>query len=250
MRSVKLKDTVRSRFIVAESNSLLIETFQTDSLSHRQHLRLLKLKGTWRANDYNQLIFEVSGKKGPPEIFTFKGIWKLNKNQQIEYTSENGRDTLFFKGDWQIFPGNRLVYVLEGSLTSRFEFKAQMESASFTPKKGCLRYRVGVGGRQNRLTGNSLAVIVYGEWKFGRNLGLVFQADCRKGKIKSVEFAAQVTFGRQKLDFALKNEIGQPLGVTLTLTHKFLKSFDAQAFIKLTSRRQEQSLETGFSIPF
>ena len=248
---------INKRFIAAESDTLVIETIQTieggtlrSRVSPGTKLRILKLKGTWRANEYNEICFEVSLRKGPPETYTFKGSWKINDNQQIEYTSEDGRDTLTFKGYWNISAANRLVYIFEGSSTSRFEFKVQLESPTFYPKKGEIRYRIGVGLRQSRLTAPDQLLILYGEWKFGRNLGLSFQMDYGQGKLKVIEFGATVTFGHNKIIFALKNEFGQPLGITLTMTHKFLESFDAEAFIRLKSRQKEQAIEAGITIPF
>ena len=248
---MKLNDNIRKRFIAVESDSLVIETIQTESLARRQCLRILKLKGTWRANDYNELVFEVNCRKGPPETYTFKGNWKLNNNQQIEYTSADGRDTLTFKGYWQLPSADRLAYIFEGSLTSRFEFKVQLESPTLYPKKGEIRYRIGVGIRQSRLAGgHEQIIILYGEWKFGRNLGLTFQMDYGQGKVQSIEFGAIVTFGRSKVIFVLQDEAGKPLGMTLTMTHKFLESFDAEEFIRLKSRRDEYGVEAGMSIPF
>ena len=128
MISIKPKDTIRKRFIAVESDSLVIETIQTESKTRRQHLRVLRLKGTWRANEQNELCFDVALRKGPPETYTFKGTWKLNNNQQIEYSCGEGPDVLTFKGYWDISSVNRLVYILEGSSTSRFEFRVQLES--------------------------------------------------------------------------------------------------------------------------
>jgi len=262
VKLIKSKNSLRKRFIAAESDTLVIETIQTvekqvgkwgqspQELVPISHLRILKLKGTWHANDYNELCFEVSCRKGPPETYTFKGSWKLNNNQQIEYTSEDGRDRLTFKGYWNISSANRLVYIFEGSSTSRFEFKVQLESPTFYPKKGEIRYRIGVGIRQSRLSIPGQILILYGEWKFGRNLGLTFQMNYGQGKVRSVEFGAEVTFGRNKVIFALKNEFGEPLGITLTMTHKFLEHFDAEVFIRLKSRQKEQTIEAGITIPF
>ena len=247
---MKPSDNIRRRFIAAESDALVIETIQTESKTNRQSLRLLKLKGTWRANDYNEFCFEVTCRKGPPETYTFKGSWKLNNNQQIEYTSEGGRDTLTFKGYWKISSANRLVYILEGSSTSRFEFKVQLESSSIYPKQGSIRYRIGIGIRQSRLTAPGQMLILYGEWKFSRSLGLNFAMDYGQGKIKTMEFGAEVNFGRNKVIFTLKNELGEPLGLTLTMTHKFLEHLDAEAFIRLKYRQKEQAIEAGITIPF
>jgi hypothetical protein len=247
---IKLKDTFRKRFIAAESDTLVIETMQTISKTKRQKLRLLRLKGTWRANEYNELVFEAAVRKGPPEKYTFKGAWKINKNQQIEYSCGEGPDVLTFKGHWDITSANRLVYMLEGSSTSRFEFKVQLESPTLYPKKGEIRYRIGIGIRQSRLTVPGQVIILYGEWKFGRNLGLTFQMDYGQGRVREIEFGAEVTFSRNKVIFALKNEFGQPLGLALTMTHKFLKLIDAEAFIRLKTRQKEQAIEAGITIPF
>jgi len=211
---------------------------------------LLKLRGTWRANSQNELVFDVALRKGPPETYTFRGAWKINRNQQIEYNCGAGPDVLIFKGHWDISSVNRLVYILEGSSTSRFEFKAQLESPTLYPKKGQIRYRVGIGSRKSRLSGPGQVIILYGEWKFGRNLGLVFEMDYGQGRVKGISFGAEVNFGRNEVILALKDQTGRPLGVTLTITHKFLRHLDAKAFIRLKSRWDEQGVEAGIRIPF
>ena len=246
----KPKDTLRKRFIAAESDTLVIEAIQTEFKTNQKALRILKLKGTWHANDYNELCFEVTARKGHPETYTFKGSWRINNNQQIEYVSDDGRDTLTFKGYWDISLAKRLVYIFEGSSSSRFEFKVQLESPTFYPKKGEIRYRIGIGVRQSRATLPGQIIILYGEWKFGRNLVLNFQMDYGQGKIRSIEFGAEVTFGRNKVILALKNKLGDSLGITLTMTHKFLEHFDAEVFVRLKSLQKEQSIEGGISIPF
>lgn len=250
MRLANQKDTLRKRFIAAEPDSLVIETIQTESKTSRQRLRILKLKGTWRANSRNELCFDTTLHKGPPENYTFKGSWKLNKNQQIEYSCGDGPDVLTFKGYWGISSANKLVYYLEGSSTSRFEFKVQLESPTLYPKKGQIRYRIGMGMRKSRLARPNQLLILYGEWKFGRNLGLIFQIDYGQCRVRGIEFGAEVTFDRNKVIFALRSELGEPLGVTLTMTHKFLESIDAEAFIRLKSRQEKQIVEAGVTIPF
>ncbi|MDD5560641.1 MAG: hypothetical protein PHT50_00705 [Candidatus Omnitrophica bacterium] len=252
MKSIKPRNSLRKRFIAVESDTLVIETIQTISRIHRQRLRVVKLKGAWRANEYNELVFEAAASRGrpKPDKYTFKGTWEVNKNQQIEYNCGEGPDVLTFKGHWNISSANKLVYALEGSSTSRFEFKVQLESPTLYPKKGEIRYRIGIGTRKSRLSGPGQIIILYGEWKFGRNLGLTFQMDYGQGRVRAIEFGAEVTFGRNKVIFALRNEFGQPLGITLTMTHKFLKAIDAEAFIRLKSRQKDQAIEAGISIPF
>jgi hypothetical protein len=264
-RVVPRRASPRSRFILAESDGLVLETIQTYSanpprrgqppietkgIASKQELRLLKLKGTWRANPYNELVFEASGRKGKPEKFTFKGAWKLNKNQHIEYKTENNRDTLTFKGHWKILSDKKLVYILEGSSKSKFEFKAQFESASMHPKKGAIRYRIGIGARRRSRISPHKLLILYGEWKFSRNLGLLFNIDYGYNRIQAISLGAVVTFSPNKIELALRNEFGKPIGITLTLTRKLFKSLNAKAYLRLTHRRQEKAIESGITIPF
>jgi len=244
------KDTFRRRFISVDSNSLTIETTQTLSRSTRQRLRVLRLKGTWRANNQNELVFDLALRKGHPQTYTFRGSWRLNHHQQIEYSCGEGPDVLTFKGYWDLSCANRIVYHLEGSSTSRFEFKAQLESPSLYPEEGQIRYRIGVGARSSRLTRPGQVLILYGEWKFSRSLGLIFRMDYGQGRVRSVTFGAEVTFGRNKVIFELKDARGEPLGMTLTMTHKFLEHLDAEAFIRLKSLREDYGVEAGVNIPF
>lgn len=247
---MKLKRNVRRRFIAVESDALIVETIQVDSLTNRDQLRLIKLKGTWRANEQNELCFDVTLRKGPSQTYILKGAWRINKNQQIEYAFGDGPDVLTFKGYWDISSANRLVYGLEGSSTSRFEFKVQIESPAFYPKEGEIRYRIGIGAHQSRLTARVPVITLYGQWKFGRNLGLTFQMDYGQGKVKEIEFGAEVTFGRGKVIFALTDELGKPVGITLTVTRKFLENLDAEVFIRLKSRQNEYGVEAGVTVPF
>jgi len=257
---MELKPSLRKRFISAESDSLVIETIQTLNKSPSlrgaagdeaiSRLRILRLKGTWSANSQNELVFDVALRKGQPQTYTFKGSWKINNNQQIEYSCGQGADVLTFNGHWDISSVNRLVYILEGSSTSRFEFKVQLESSSMYPKSGQIRYRIGIGIRKSRLTAPGELIILYGEWKFGRDLGLTFQMDYGEERVKSITFGAEATFGSNNVVFALKNEFGKPLGMTLTMTHKFLEHLDAKAFIRLKSRQKEQAIEAGITLPF
>jgi len=262
---MKPRSSFQKRFILAESDGLIIETIQTYNRDcprrgspkmetkgaiPKQELRLLKLKGTWHANNYNELVFEASGRKGRRQIYTFKGAWKINSNQQIEYITEDGRDTLTFKGHWQIPSAKKLVYSLEGSSKSRFEFKAHIESASMRHKKGEIRYRIGIGVRRLSKTLPNQIFMLYGEWKFSRNLGLLFEIDYGEGRVQSIKFGGELTFQRDKISIELISEIGKPLGISLTLNHRLIKVLDAQAFIRLSKLCKDVGVEAGITVPF
>jgi len=93
-------------------------------------------------------------------------------------------------------------------------------------------------------------ITLYGEWKFKRNLGLIFSMDYGNNKVQEQEFGAEVSFGRNKLVFSIKDARGKPLGITLTYSYSLINSLQPQAFIRLKSQRKELGFEAGFSIPF
>jgi hypothetical protein len=239
--------TKRRRFIAAESEGLIIEAVESDAAG-RDHLRLVKLRGTWRANARNELVFELSGHECKPKSIVLKGRWRLNKNQQIEYSTADGRDNLTFQGYWQLPSAKKLVYIFEGSSTSRFEFKAQLESPNLQPKKGEIRYRIGIGARKSRL---GQVIALYGEWKFGRNLGLSFEMPYSGGRVRQVRFGALLRFSpRDELSLDLLTGEGKEMGCRLTFTRRFLKKLNALAFIRLQKMRDAGRIDVGMKIPF
>jgi len=98
---------------------LVFEVKSTDR-EGQTHIQLLKLSGSWQADEFNRLSFLVK-RKIQPDILTLGGIWQLNKNQQIIYTYEKTdlktktkyARTLTFLGFWQIDSTKRLTYILE-----------------------------------------------------------------------------------------------------------------------------------------
>ncbi len=219
------------------------------------HIQLLKLSGFWQADEYNRLCFTVK-KKASPDILTLKGIWQLNQNQQIVYTYEKTdlitktkvSNTLTFEGFWQISETNKLTYILKHSPDSKFDFRAQIETPNIYPQEGAIKYRLGAGVRQAK---KEKVISLYGAWKFNRKLGLIFRMDYGNGRICEIEFAADVSFDkRNEITFCLKNKIGEPLGLSVTFTHKFLKTLDAEAFLRLKDSYEESRIDAGMRIPF
>jgi len=218
------------------------------------NIRILKLSITLFADETNRLCFMV--KKLQPDILTLEGNWQINKNQQIIYEYERAdletnvkiSNTLIFRGFWQITSVNKLTYILKHSSDSRFDFRAQIETPTIYPQKGVIKYRLGMGIRENK--SREKIISLYGAWKFRRNLGLVFEMDYNKQGLESIEFAADVTFQKNTITFTMRNRQGEPLGIILTFTHKFLKGIDAQAFLRLKALSAESGIEAGLKIPF
>ncbi len=250
--------TLRGKIISVENNSLAFEIIsQRDGpIAALQSFRILKLTGTWQADEYNRIVFQVE-KKALPDELIFKLNWQINKNQQIEYAYEKVvlakktkiNQILTFEGFWKIDSSHKLVYILSETLNSGFDFRVQLESPSIYPQDKSIKYRLGMGMRQPK--GPACKIItLYGEWKFNRNLGLVFRMDYGNNNVQETEFGAQVTLERNKFLFSLKNDMGKPLGITLTYSFGLLNSLEPQAFIRLKSCQKELGVEAGFSLPF
>ena len=225
-----------------------------------QSFYLLKLSGTWFANECNQLSFAVK-KATSPDILTFQGEWELNKNQQIIYSykredlARKAKEThaLTFEGFWEVNSAQRLGYILSGSPDSRFDFRAHIQSPNLYPQEGVIKYRLGMGlkGLSPKGTVPTKMISLYGAWKFSKKFGLNFEMGYGEGRIHSIEFGANVNMrNNNTIEFALTNKKNEPLGINITFTHRFLKRLDAQAFLRLKRIRQEPGIEAGVQIPF
>jgi hypothetical protein len=244
---------IKGNIISTDRDTLAFET-KTYDQNGLLHIRILKLSVIWFADETNRLSFIV--KKQPDNILTLEGDWLINDNQQITYIYERTElktktrisNTLTFEGFWQISEANKLTYILKHSPDSRFDFRAQIETPNIYPQKGVIKYRLGVGIRQTK---KEKIISLYGTWKFSRKLGLIFQMDYGNGRICGIEFAADVFFDKKnEVNFSLKNKIDEPLGLSVTFTHKFLKELDAEAFLRLKGSYEESRIDAGVRIPF
>jgi hypothetical protein len=244
--------------IEAKGNSLVFQITGPGEPS-AQSFYLLKLSGTWFANEYNQLSFAVK-KSGSPDVLTFQGEWELNRRQQVIYSYERmdltrkvkATHTLIFEGFWEINSAQRLVYILSGNTDSRFYFRCQIQSPNLYPREGAIKYRLGVGLKGLIPKGAVPKIVcLYGAWKFSKKFGLNFEMDYGQGKIHAIEFGARVNLTKKNaVEFFLTNKRNELLGMNVTFTRQFLKKLDAQAFLRLKKLRQDSSIEAGLQIPF
>lgn len=245
--------TIRGNIISCDTDILAFEvkSYDRDGLLH---IQVLKLNVTLFADKSNRICF--TAKRLQPDVLTLAGNWEVNENQQIIYqyertglkTKTKVTNTLIFRGFWQISSADRLTYILKHSSDSRFDFRAQIETPTIYPQKGVIKYRLGLGLREDKT--KARIITLYGTWKFSRNLGLVFEIDYGKEGLKSIEFSADVTFQKNIVTFSLKDKEGEPLSLALTFTHRFLKRLDAEAFLRLKAQGKETGVEAGFKIPF
>lgn len=244
--------------------------FSIKSIDNRgqTHIQLLKLSGSWQADEYNRISFAIK-KKISPDILTLEGIWQINKNQQIVYTYEQTDlktktkhiRSLTFSGFWQIDNAKRLTYILEHSTKSQFYFRVQLESPNLYPQEGVIKYRLGIGLKglsPSKLIRSSAkgtvptkVISLYGTWKFSRKAGLSFEMDYGSGKLKRIEFGADIYLTKKdEVTLSITNKRKEPLGIFITFTHKFLKRYVAETFLRLKTSEKEKRLEAGLRIPF
>ncbi|MFH1202714.1 MAG: hypothetical protein V1674_07550 [Candidatus Omnitrophota bacterium] len=237
-------------------DAIVFELKSTD-LDGLSRFQLLKLTGIWQADKYNRICFLVN-KKAAPDTLVLGSSWQINKNQQITYsytkvdlkTKTKTAHNLSFEGFWQIDSASRITYILSRSLGSQFDFRVQLESPSLYPQNGLIKYRLGVGLRQEK-TFNAKIISLYGAWKIGKKLGISFIIDYGQGKINKIEFGSNVYITKKdEITLSLINRRKEPLGINLTFTHKFLKQCDAQAYLRLKKQQKEAGVEAGVRIPF
>ncbi len=248
--------TLKGAIISCESDKLVFEIRSVNKNGLSQ-FRLLKLTGFWGTDGRNQISFKIN-KKGPSDTLTFQGAWQLNENQQVIYTYEKAAlkrktkdtHTLVFIGFWQITSANKLTYILSQGTNSKFDFKAQIETPNVYPKKGVIKYRVGMGVREPK-AGHIRIISLYGTWKFSRKLGLTFDMEYAKGQINSLSFGTEVNFGkRDQVVFNLINKDKEQLGMSVLFTHRFLRQLDAELFTRLKTSQKESGVDAGIRIPF
>jgi len=212
------------------------------------------LNGKWQANASNELNFLVQSDR-QEDVLTFKGAWKLNRNQEITYTYEKqdlrrksrAREELTFQGFWQINSRDNISYILDLDQGSLFEFKVQLQQPDLKGDRRQIKYRIGIGGKGFR---RERVFSLFGSWRVESSKNIFFQVDCAETGVKALTFAADVFLNNNnQLVFELKNRQGKPLGITVSFERAFLKK-RAALFARLSKARSIHSLEAGVKIPW
>jgi hypothetical protein len=246
--------TLKGEIICADRGVL---AFELKCLDNNGLLRaqVLELGITCFSDDKNRLAFLV--KHTGSRRITLQCGWQVDKNLQIRYTYEKvdlksgvkSKHTIIFEGFWQISSGNKLVYIFRHSSDSKFEFRALLETPTVYPQRDAVKYRIGIGLKQGMAGVNTVSL--YGAWKLNRLLGLELVLDYGRGFFKAVEFGVAAAFSNEnEARISLKSPQGEPLGITLILTRRFLKTKEAEAFLRLKAQGGNQGIDAGISLPF
>ena len=243
----KEKLVLKGKILDCQKNYLLFQ-IKTKTSGTKESISFLKLKGFWQSDKFNRLTFEIT-KKENPDTLAFKGLWSVNKKQKITYLYQKANLTtkkkisqkLTFDGFWQISEKNRLKYLLAGSKSSLFDFKAYLQSNNLYPKKGVIKYRIGIGAKEQK---QERIISLYGEWKFSRKLGLTFEMNYGGGQINRIQFASTVNLNKEnKIIFTLKDKNNKPLGITITFKRDLFPRKDLEYFLQL--KKQGKTLYIG-----
>jgi hypothetical protein len=158
------KLVLKSELIDAGGNELAF-TAGTRCTDGSEHVSLLKLAGTWKADAHNQFVFSVEKEGGVKDELTFRGVWELNKNNEIEYITikrlHSDNSILRFRGHWDIPGNNRLSYILSEDGKSCFDLKIEMKRVT----RGSIDGFIGIGVAPLRKK-----ITIFGKWRPGEGL--------------------------------------------------------------------------------
>jgi hypothetical protein len=225
------------------------------SLSNLSQKYLIALRGRWQADKYNRITFEVK-KKDKPDTLRFKNIWEVNKANKIIYiykktqliTKKKIEQSIQFDGFWQLAGKNKVCYRLKHSKESQFDFRVYLQTPNVYPKKGAIKYRIGVGYGKIK---KEKILKIYGSWKFSRKLGLFFEVDYGKDKLKRYSFSAKVNLtDKSKIIFSLLDSRGRPLGIRVNYQRKLFNKKDIEFFTNLSQKGKNYQVIGGVKIHF
>lgn len=258
--------TLDTSLVAAEPDALVLSVTEKQE-SGIISTSIIKLSGTWKANDDNQLEFDVTRQFGKTDTLTFKGAWKVGESNELIYTyrkkylktKTTELETLTFKGYWDISERHRLTYTIEGSSDASFRFRGAFQTPSVLAKKGELRWQLGMevdssivqtSRGKRTFKRRKQVVTLFGTWKLSDRLELSFEMEYADGVRHEIRFGAEFTISEGFTVAAkLMSRKGDPVGVEVVLTKEFLEG-NAQAFVRLKKTLSESAVEGGVTIPW
>jgi len=252
---------LRGEIIKAGGAGLLFRVRRSESAAGIS-ARTVELKGTWRADAANRITFRASRSGGRYDMLRFEGVWDINKRNELVYRyagtalrrGKKEERTIVFRGRWDL-TRSRIVYSLERSSGSVFEFKAALQSPSLRASDGEIKYQVGIRYRKDRVYRRVRKVVVlYGAWKLGRGLSVRFEMPCSGGRAAALVFEAGKLEGDHGKVIVSLRRVG---GKRMDLEVEFRKAFasDAELFLMIGSSaaggsRKDLSILGGLRVRF
>ena len=224
-------------------------------LDGRRTAQRLSLTGRWQADRTNRLTFRVEKADGSEDRLTFDGAWSVGAHHELLYRYPLRTDpahagsphTLRFSGVWEIRRANRLVYQVEGSPESAFDFRASLQRPSLNAREGRLVYQVGIG--LSRGPARTQRVTLFGTWKLNRDLSVSFEVPYAGGRAHAIRFEGTYALSsRDRIAMARQGQRKEPLGLTVTFTRDLAP--DAGVFLRLHRDDRERSAIGGVQVRF
>jgi len=221
----------------------------------RRTAQRLSLTGRWQADRTNRLTFLVEKADGSEDRLTFDGAWSVGARHELlyRYRLRTGPrlagppHTLRFSGVWDIRRADRLVYQVEGSPDSAFEFRASLQRPSLNAREGRLVYQVGIGLSRGRT--QTQRVALFGTWKLNRDFSISFEVPYAGGRVHAIRFEGTYALtSRNRIAVALQGRREEPLGLTVTFTRDLAP--DAGLFLRLHRDDRERSAIGGVQVRF
>lgn len=246
---VRLKGTL----VAAEAGTLVFSA-EAKEAGGKTLTGIYKLTGDWRVDAQNRITFEVEKESGQKDKLVFSGSWEIGPNHEIIYsyqrslrrtkkeTSVTETQTLTFNGHWDLSERHRLAFLIEGDTGSALRFRGAFQTKSILAREGEIRYQVGVEieGRPQTRT-----LVLFGKWKFSRELELSFEIEYAEGGKRALVFGGTYRFDDQTgITVELKSRDGGPLGAEVVFTREFFGK-DGRLFVRLRKSIEESNLEAG-----
>lgn len=218
---------LRCRLVSAENNKLVF-SLKSEESAARRCFSLLQFQGSWGCDEANRLQFYLSRRSDSSLVF--HAGWTLNSNQQLLVRMESvervrGRRIVSeaeVSGFWQVCSRTRVRYIFCAGSSQTIDFRVQLESATLRPVRGAIKFRLGTGMRASTRAGRTL--VLFGDWKFSRGIGLEFD----------------IVYGRKS----------RRSGLSLAFSRELSRRFGGQAFLRLSKREADARIEAGVTIPF
>jgi len=241
--------TLKGELVGAEKDLLLFSVI-TKTKHNETSTYILKLKGAWKADKHNRLVFEVKKEGSKHDSLLFTGAWELDKSNQIIYKYKKFKEddkqdklkTIIFKGYWFINDKTRISYVFTRDDRPVFQFSGAL--SIFTGRY--IKYQIGIGikGEQG-IKGAVRTLIFNGLWRIKKDKGLTFEIKHKNGKVVTMVFGAEAKlFGKNKVLFRLRNEVNKDIRISLRLSRHLLRG-DGEIFLRLLNSRNEVSMCAG-----
>jgi len=242
------KITIQGKIVDVKKDYLLfaVTTRHSDSV---RSAYVLRLHGSWHADENNRLTFKVKRERGIYDSLYFNGIWDIGPNHQLCYKYEKTLlkrktkkiHTLNFKGHWDVNDRLRISYIMDKDSRSAFSFTAS--SSIFSAK--FVQYTIGVT-LQDRVRPVRRVITLFGKWKVNRKCALSFEVEYENRKTRSMTFGAEIKLLKKgEIVLRLKNSItDKDLGINLKISQRLLGK-DSELFIKLIRFGKERAILAG-----